>query len=81
MNMTRFRQVLAHIEEHPEEWDQRSTWRCFFAIGNRILNVQRTDLAIEGVEMFGVRDQELTWLYSFDRTLDDFRTIARRPFA
>jgi hypothetical protein len=90
MNMQRFRQVLAYIEAHPEEWNQRE-WcgsECCFA-GHAAcfagVNAKRTTwagaVADVAQEWLGMSAAQFRWLYAEGRTLDDFRTVARRVYA
>jgi len=87
MNMQRFRQVLQYIEARPDEWIQRSTNRCF--IGTTVFlcgavgDWNDWDLARIWLGI-GVSPQDwrlFDWISASNRTLDDFRTVARRPFA
>lgn len=81
MNIQRFRQVLAFIEKHPERWDQRACATCFLAHAARMHG--REQHAGFGNEFVGVvfQSEEWSWLIDIGRTLDDFSTVARRPFS
>lgn len=82
MNIERFRQVLAYIEEHPQEWDQASPYKCFMAHANFIAG-DVNPLAPTGSTYLGFEDFDKQWYWIFNaaRTLDDFRTVARRVYA
>lgn len=90
MNIQRFRQVLAYIEAHPEEWDQREWCGTQCCIAGHAM--QQSGLAFDdrtwgGVVLIHARDwleaspEEANWLFAADRHIDDFRTVARRPWA
>jgi hypothetical protein len=87
MNIQRFRQVLAYIEAHPEEWNQfRDTDepapRCFGCIAASLFGVGDGCFADEKMVLALECSPEMAlWLYNPARTLDDFRTVARRPCA
>jgi hypothetical protein len=79
MNIQRFRQVLAYIEAHPQEWDQSlhvTKGPCCFAA--RACRIGR---AAYGTTWLNLTGAEATWVLCESRTLDDFRTVARRPYA
>ncbi len=91
MNMKRFRQVLAYIEAHPDEWDQHQPnsirengCGCFGAHVRRIWGGD-DDSAMDPLNAIRIHlstsRAEAAWIWSTARTLDDFRTFARRPFA
>lgn len=81
MNMQRFRQVLAYIEAHPEKWDQGGFSQCLIAHASRMAGATQI-MSRQGHEWLGLTwGTNDWWFYKHDRTLDDFRTIARRPFA
>lgn len=81
MNMKRFRQVLAHIEAHPEEWDQVMCTMCFLAHAAKKERGKQITFGSWGADWLGLNWQQAHWIFSPHRTLDDFRTIARRPYA
>jgi hypothetical protein len=93
MNIQRFRQVLAYIEAHPEEWDQsrdtHEAWarplpHCFGCIAAKLFGVDSKEFSFADDRMVVALEcsQEIaSWLYNPERTLDDFRTVARRVYA
>ena len=83
MNLQRFRQVLAYIEAHPEEWNQENCNACFLFHAAKM----NGELGMRAHAGFGhdfldlkQHDEMWDWIISPDRKLDDFRNIARRPY-
>ncbi len=94
MNMQRFRQVLAYIEAHPQEWYQFNPRpdcpHCFGAITREMFGTLEENEFLEAVYLksriaiqkyLECDENTASWLYNPFRTLDDFRTVARRTFA
>lgn len=83
MNIHRFRLVLAHIEKHPEEWRQSTVDQCFIGIAAKLSGHPGSWFAA-GVFLgfeWAREHKILGWISNGERTLDDFRTVARRTYA
>ena len=86
MNIANFKKVLAHIEAHPDEWDQSiyhshcRTKHCLagwaqILSGNKMNKMRaRTD----AMKYFDLMFDEKNYLFCFRRTLPDFRNFLKR---
>ena len=95
MNFEKFCATLAHIEQHPEQFNQVSPYEgntacCFLANARRLFGEmdRRYTTSEAGPRALGLNPSsaQAQWLYSGERTLDDFRRIryvegTRRAFA
>lgn len=84
MNYENFCATLAYIEQHPEQFNQalpyeRDTAFCFLAHARRLFgDMDRTYTTYEaGARVLGLPPGIgfADWLYSGERTLDDFRRV------
>lgn len=89
-----YNKTLTHITKHPEEWDQH--WpiyglnsfsgvfmaSCFLAHALHFLG-DKHGIAGSGAaeRVFGLPDEVGFWLWSPNRTLDDFRLFGRTLWA
>lgn len=86
MNYDNFNAVLAHIEQHPEEWNQ-NMWNmlgcgtgCCIAGHAEAMFANSRERAMEptrdnGAKYLGLNEFQARWLFEHDRTLDDFRRV------
>lgn len=81
MNIQRFRQVLAYIEKHTNKWNQKRCTDCLIAHACRMHGNEQWAFHFKNFNPLDLSDDEWLWVIDGNRTLDDFRTIARRPFA
>lgn len=84
--MTNFRKVLAYIEAHPQEWKQGDCFACFMAHAARMEGRDQFSGSYSGCDFLGLNEDIgcrpiAEWIFDADRTLDDFRTVARRVYA
>lgn len=85
MNIKRFREVLAFIEAYPHEWNQSGCYSCFIAHAANMASgytnhhySDRVGADFLEVDYYGPL---WAWIVRANRTLDDFRTVARRVYA
>lgn len=80
MNTDNYNAVLAHIEQHPEEWNQLSwcgTACCLAGHANKMFPPPNPNVGIiDGAHRaLGFTDDQSWWLFHGSRTLDDFRRV------
>jgi hypothetical protein len=83
MNIDRYNAVLAHIEQHPEEWNQ-SEWRgtacCIAGHAARMFGADPGLATLTAAALALEIDRTVThfpWLFDADRTMDEFRALRR----
>lgn len=79
MNVERYKQVLAHIKAHPEEWDQEN-WEgvpcCFAGHAQRFSEAagNRACFTTRQVAKWWLKvsSNDADWLFNRERTIKDF---------
>lgn len=77
MNFKNYCRVLARIEKHPEQWNQR-VWcgtPCCLA-GHAKVMFRRVGFPLDaGAKVLELNFIEACWLFEGDRTLEDFQRV------
>ncbi|HEX7771537.1 MAG TPA: hypothetical protein VF435_03895 [Pyrinomonadaceae bacterium] len=83
-NWERYDAVLAHIEKHPEEWDQQHFCgsACCFAghvvqmfSSQRPLEKRVPYVGYNAMDLLKLTNNEACWLFDPDRTIADFHAF------
>lgn len=88
MNTERFNTVLKHIEDHPEQWDQKwwhfdcGTKHCFAGLTQIMFGMEPDSLLAykDAKRLLDLTYGEAYWLFARERTFDDFRQVAEHGF-
>ena len=79
MNVERYKLVLKHIEDNPENWDQTQwhcgTSHCFGGWAQILAGKPADSLTVrrDAREFLGLNAKEANYLFDQNRTLNDFR--------